>query len=145
MSGLVQDSQFALRQLARSPGLAATIIVTLAGGISASAAMFTVVDHVLLRPLPYGLAEQLVEIKESGKKGASMFGAPFLDIEQWRERSHMLQAIAFHTYEKPICFLEGNSGAVQVNAPKVSANFFATLGVRPAIGRDFDHQRAADF
>jgi predicted permease len=100
--------------------------------------MFAVVDSVLLRPLPYSASSQLVEIKDAGKKGPSMFGAPFLDIEQWRERSHSLQSIAFHTYDKPTSFLEGNSGPVQVNTPRVSTNLFATLGVEPTMGRDFN-------
>ena len=86
----------------------------LAAGIAASAATFTVVDSVLLRPLPYRKPDQLVQIREAGKKGASMFGAPYMDIQQWRERSRSLQAIAFHTYDKPTSFLEGNSGPVQV-------------------------------
>ncbi|HXM11712.1 MAG TPA: ABC transporter permease [Terriglobales bacterium] len=131
------DFSHSLRQLRRAPGFAITVIATLATGIGVSAAMFTVVDRVLLRPLPYHASAQLVEIKEAGKTGPSMFGAPFLDIEQWRERSHSLQGIAFHTYDKPTSFLEGNSGPVQVNTPKVSANLFATLGVEPAMGRDF--------
>ncbi|MGA8443480.1 MAG: ABC transporter permease [Candidatus Sulfotelmatobacter sp.] len=131
------DFSHSLRQLRRAPGFAITVIATLATGIGVSAAMFTVVDRVLLRPLPYHASAQLVEIKEAGKKGPSMFGAPFLDVEQWRERSHSLQGIAFHTNDKPTSFLEGNSGPVQVNTPKVSANLFATLGVEPAMGRDF--------
>lgn len=98
--------------------------------------MFTVVDKVLLRPLPYNNPEQLVEIKEVGKKGPSMFGAPYLDIEQWREHSHSLQGIAFHAYE-PTSFLEGTSGPVQVTTPNVSTNLFGTLGIAPVIGHDF--------
>jgi hypothetical protein len=137
-ASIFADFSHSLRQLRRAPGFAITVIATLATGIGASSAMFTVVDRVLLRPLPYHAAAQLVEIREASKKGPSMFGAPFLDIEQWRERSHSLQAIAFHTYDKPTSFLEGNSGPVQVNTPRVSTNLFATLGVEPAMGRDFN-------
>jgi predicted permease len=117
----------------------------LALGIGASVAMFTVVDHVLLRPMPYRDAEQLVHIRESGKKGPVNYGAPFVDIEQWRERSHTLQAIAFHTYDKPTSFLEGANGPLQVNTPKVSSKLFATLGVSPVIGRDFDARIGHEF
>lgn len=80
------------------------MIATLAVGIGASTSMFTVVDQVLLRALPYNTAARLVEIKEAGKKGTSMFGAPFMDIQQWREESRTLQAVAFHTYDKPTSF-----------------------------------------
>jgi len=100
------DFSHSLRQLRRAPGFAITVIATLATVIGVSAAMFTVVDRWLLRPLPYHASGQLVEIKEAGKTGPSMFGAQFLDIEQWRERSHSLQGIAFHTYDKPTSFLE---------------------------------------
>jgi putative ABC transport system permease protein len=134
-----------LRQVRRSPGFVITLIATLATGIAASAAMFTVVDRVLLLPLPYGAAAQLVEVRESGKNGPSMFGAPFPDIEQWRGRSQSLQAIAFHTYDKPTSFLEGNSGPVQVNAPKVSPNLFLTLGVEPAMGCGFEDLSIGEF
>jgi len=137
-SSLAADFNQSFQQTRRAPGFAIAVVATLAIGIGASATMFTVVDHVLLRPLPYDAPAQLVEIKEAGKNGPSMFGAPFLDIEQWRERSHSLQSIAFHTYDKPTSFLEGNSGPVQVNTPRVSTNLFATLGVEPAMGRGFD-------
>jgi len=106
--------------------------------------MCTVVDHVLLRSMPYRDAEQLVQLREAGTKGPSMFGAPFLDIQQWRERSRTLQGIAFHTYDKPTSFLEGTNGPIQVNTPKVSSNLFATLGVSPVIGRDFDARLGHD-
>jgi predicted permease len=139
------DIRYALRQIGKSPGFALTVIMTLGIGIAASTAMFTVVDHVLLRPMPYDDAGRLVEIKEAGQKGPVMFGGTFLDIQQWRERSRTLQAIAFHTYSKPTSFLEGKMGAVQVNTPKVSTNLFATLGVKPAMGRGFDDLNTDEF
>ena len=139
------DISYALRQIRKSSGFAITVMMTLAIGIAASMAMFTVVDHVLLRPLPYANARELVEIKEAGIKGPLMFGGTFLDIQQWRERSRTLQAIAFHTYDKPTSFLEGNAGPVQVNTPKVSTNLFATLGVKPAMGRGFDDSNGDEF
>jgi predicted permease len=135
---LSDDLRHSFRQLQRAPAFSILSVAMLAAGIAASAAMFTVVDSVLLRPLPYRNPDQLVQIREAGKKGASMFGAPYMDIQQWRERSRTLQAIAFHTYDKPTSYIEGNTGPVQVNTPKVSKNLFATLGVRPAIGQDFD-------
>ena len=112
-------------------------VAMLAAGIGASAAMFTVVDAVLLRPLPYQNPGQLVEIMEAGKSGSTMFGAPYVDLQQWRERSRTLQAIAFHTWDKPTSYIEGDTGPVQVNTPRVSKNLFKTLGVRPALGQDF--------
>ena len=65
------DFKYALSQIKRSPGFALTVISILSLGIAASIAMFTVVDHVLLRPLPYEHARQLVEVKETGKNGSA--------------------------------------------------------------------------
>lgn len=107
--------------------------------------MFTVVDQILLRNMPYRDANQLIQIRETGKNGPDMFGAPFMDIQQWRARSHTLQSIAFHTYDKPTSFLQSVNGPVQINTPKVSGNLFATLGVRPAMGRDFEQSVRNDF
>jgi predicted permease len=142
---LSANIRHSLRQLRRAPGFSFVCIAILAAGIGASASMFTVVDQVLLRAMPYPDSNQLVQIREAGKKGNSMFGAPFMDIQEWRRRSRTLQSIAFHTYDQPTSYLEGINGPVQVNTPKVSSNLFATLGVRPALGRDFSHSDGNDF
>ena len=142
---LLADFRHAFRQLGRAPGFSLISVGILATGIGASAAMFTVVDQVLLRRMPYPDPNELVQVREAGNKGPSMFGAPFMDIQLWRERSRTLQSIAFHTYDKPTSYLEGVNGPVQVNTPKVSGNLFATLGVRPAIGRDFARSDGNDF
>jgi predicted permease len=135
-----QDLRYAFRQLRRNRIFAATVIGTLAIGIGAAIAMFTVVDQVLLRPLPYENASRLIDIKEAGKEGIQPFGAPYLDIQQWSERSHTAE-IAFYN-DKPLHFLEGDTTAVQVIAPQVSTNLFAVLGVHPSIGRGFDESTA---
>ncbi len=144
---LAQDLQYALRQLRKAPGYAIAAIGTLALGLGATIAMFTVVDRVLLRALPYQRAQELVEIKEAGNKGVVDWGAPFLDIEQWQQRNHSLRDIAF--YELPsgpghVDFLEGNSAATQVSAPRISGNLIPTLGVRPALGRGFSEDPKSD-
>jgi predicted permease len=136
---LGQDLKYALRQLRRSPTFTITVIATLTLGLGATAAMFTVVDHVLLRPLPYEDSHHLVTISEAGKKGITG-GSPFLDLRQWRQRSHTLQEIAFYSATNHLSFLDGNSGSTHVNAPQISANLFAVLGVHPAMGRGFEGQ-----
>jgi len=142
---LITDIRHSLRQLWRVPGFSIVSAAILAAGIASSAAMLTVVDQVLLRNLPYRDPDQLVQIREWGTKGPSPWGAPFMDIQQWRERSRTLQTIAFHTYDKPTSFLEGVNGPIQVNTPNVSTNLFSTLGVGPALGRDFESQAGNDF
>ena len=136
---LGQDLKYAFRQLRRSPVFTITVIATLTLGLGATAAMFTVVDHVLLRPLPYENSRQLVTISEAGKKGVTG-GAPFLDLQQWHRRSHTLQEMAFYSATNHLSFLDGNTGSTRVNAPQISANLFAVLGVHPAMGRGFEGQ-----
>jgi predicted permease len=136
---LAQDCRFAIRQLRESPGFTLAVIGTLALGLGATAAMFTVVDRVLLRPLPYQNADKLVNIHAMGSKGPVEY-VPFLDLQQWRQSTRTLQEVAFHNevagpghFE----FLEGSSGVTQVSAPSVSGNLLRTLGVSPALGRGF--------
>jgi predicted permease len=135
---LLQDLRYAIRQMRRSPGFTATVIGTLALGTGAAAAMFTVVDHVLLRPLPYRNAGRLVAIQEHARNDPMTSGAPWLDIEQWTVRSHSFSQIAFFNGMPGRNFLEeSNGGGMQINAVTVSPNLFATLGVTPSMGRDF--------
>ncbi len=135
---LLQDLGYALRQMRRSPGFATTVIGTLALGIGAAAAMFTVVDHELLRPLPYRDAGRLVVIQEHGAKERGSWGTPWLDIEQWMAQSRAFSQIAFYRGMSGRNFLEGSGGgAMQIGGTEVSPNLFATLGAEPSLGRDF--------
>jgi predicted permease len=135
---LLQDFRYAIRQMRRSPEFTATVIGTLALGIGAAAAMFTVVDHVLLRPLPYRDAGRLVAIQEHGTKDSGRAGGTWLDIEQWRARNHSFNQIAFFNGMPGRNFLEESSGGgMQISGETVSPNLFATLGTSPVLGRDF--------
>jgi predicted permease len=133
---LGQDFRYALRQMRRSPGFAATVIGTLALGIGAAAAMFTVVDHVLLRALPYKDAGRLVLLQEGGHT-ANYFFAPWVDIEQWKSQSGSFEDVAFSTGLRGRTYLEGKSAAVQVDGQAVSSNLFELLGAKPVLGRGF--------
>jgi predicted permease len=146
LEGLAQDLRYTLRQLRKASGFTLAAMGTLALGLGATAAMFTVVDRVLLRPLPYQNARDLVNINEKGSKGVVTWGEPFLDLEQWRQQSHTLSDVAF---DEPasglghLQFLESGSGTTQVAAPRISGNLVTTLGVRPAIGRAFAEDAAS--
>ena len=129
--------QYALRQVRKSPIFALTLIGTLALGLGATSAMFTVVDRVMLRSLPYRNSRQLVSINETGRRGLRD-GAPFLDVQQWRDRNDTLSGLAFYSANNHVSFLEGNAGSLQVIAPTVSANLFSVLGLHPAMGRTFE-------
>jgi len=136
---LLQDLRYALRQLRKSPAFAVTVIGTLALGIAAPAAMFTVVDRVMLRPLPYKDASRLVYINDASKRNEHDWrsGAPYLDLAEWRKWSRSFESIGFYLQANGRNFLEGNGSAEGVSFYHVSANLFEMLGVAPALGRDF--------
>ena len=132
---LRQDCRYALRQIRRSPGFATAVIGTLALGIAATAAMFTVVDHVLLQPLPYANAGLLVQIVEGGLGTDSWYGQQYLDIAAWREQLHSFESVAFYgSGVNGRSFLQNNGSAVQVEFTRVSANLMPTLGISPQLG-----------
>lgn len=136
VESLWRDVRYALRQMKKSPGLAATVVLTLALGIGAAAAMFTVVDHVLLQPVPYKNPGRLVRVQ--AVHGGVSENASWLDIQQWEQRDHSLKQIAFSgAVSVGRQYIERKSVALEVRASQVTSNLFSTLGVQPAIGRGF--------
>ncbi|HTZ58527.1 MAG TPA: ABC transporter permease [Acidobacteriaceae bacterium] len=145
LESLQRDVVYALRQLRRSRGFSITVIATLAFGISAATGMFTVVDHVLLRPLPFPHPERLVIIREAslhGPRDITGHGAIYLDLQAWRERNSTFEQIAYYSENGPgggrFNFLEGKGGSVSVRLAAVSPNFFSTLSVLPGLGHGFE-------
>ncbi|HZD76312.1 MAG TPA: ABC transporter permease, partial [Acidobacteriaceae bacterium] len=135
---LGNDLRYAWRQLRRSPGFAVASVLTLALGIGATTTMFSVVDQVLLRPLPVAHPSQLVHIGEASydKDAASSDGGiPLPDAEDWQTRAHTLQSVGYYTYNVPI--VEGIAQPRSEPQLIVSTNFLNMLGVQPAIGRGF--------
>src|SRR6476646_1003502 len=97
MEKLVQDLRFALRSLVRQPGFALTAIVTLALGIAATTAIFSVVDAVMLRPLPFARADRIVAIRNlAARTGALSSTVSGPDFHDWQSQSRSFQAIAYH-------------------------------------------------
>ena len=140
LESLEQDLRSALRQLRRTPRFSITVMATLALGIGAATAMFTVVDQVLLRPLPFVHPERLVTIDEADIHGKTdpFRGAAYLDLRAWQEQSKTFEQIAYYTVGSKGNFLDGNAGSQQIYLNNVSPNFFSTLGVRPRLGHGFD-------
>ncbi|HKE58415.1 MAG TPA: ABC transporter permease [Pyrinomonadaceae bacterium] len=141
METLIKDLRVSLRSLRKRPGFTLITILTLALGIGASTAIFSVVDGVLLRPLPYPHAEQLVQLREINSRGGRMaFAEPnFLDV---RARSHVFAGVA--QYNQFLTTVTGGTEPVRAPTCEVSADFFNVLGVQPIVGRTFtpDESRA---
>jgi len=135
MTSLPQDLRYALRQLRKSPAFALTAIVTLGLGIGVNAAMFSVIEQVLLRPLPYRNASQLVQISPRPLNGASFDPASLPDIRDWKARSHVFSDLAWWTIQVPT--LGGRDNPELVAQVSSSANLLDVLGAQPAIGRGF--------
>ncbi len=132
----LQDVRYGLRSLRRNPGYAAAAILTLALGIGANTAIFSVVHGVLLQSLPYGGGERLVRLRVDAP-GAGIQDGHFspLEITDLRERSHSLAAVS--EYHSMWFVLLGRPEPERVQTGVVSANFFDLLGVHPILGRTF--------
>lgn len=129
---MIIDLKYAVRSLIKRPGFTAIAIATLALGIGASTAIFSVLDAVLLRPLPYPDQERIVELRELDENGKGMsFTQP--NIDDLRARSHSFEAVA-HYSSWPQA-ISGGSEPVRANACSVSGDFFSVLGVTPVLGR----------
>jgi putative ABC transport system permease protein len=134
------DLRYGLRVLRRNPGSTAVAILTLALGIGATTAIFSVVYGVLLRPLPYFEPDRLVELREVGAKGNRMsFADP--NFENVRDQSHSLLAVA--EYASWLTSVSGGSEPTRTLVAYVSRDFFPLMQVQPTLGRGFaaDDQR----
>ncbi|MGA2807472.1 MAG: ABC transporter permease, partial [Terracidiphilus sp.] len=129
-----QDLRFALRQLRRNPGFAATAILTLALGMGASVAIFAFVDAALIKPLPYPNPTRLVDVTES----VALFprgDLSYADYVDWKRLNTVFSSMDVYTAGR--FGLSTPSGMESVHGERVSAGFFGTLGIRPMLGRDF--------
>ncbi|HEX8272227.1 MAG TPA: ABC transporter permease [Longimicrobiaceae bacterium] len=136
MDTLLQDVRYAFRRLRKSPGFAAVAILTLALGIGANSAIFSVVNAVLLRSLPYADAERLVLVTHLTSTGdrAPMSPANFRDA---RREVRSLEELSFWSYSGSGRTLTGVGDPVQLDAASVGAGFFDVLRARPLLGRTF--------
>ena len=134
MGALLVELRAAARRLRHSRGFAAAAVLTLALGIGANTALFSVANAVLLRPLPFPHAERLVTVWEREKDGTET-NTGYPTFRDWAERGRSLESAAAAGYWVPT--LTGAGTPERLEGLKVSASFFGTLGVRPALGRDF--------
>ena len=129
-----QDLRYALRQLWRRPGFALTAILTLALGIGATTAVFSVVDATLLRPLPFPEPDRIIVPETRSQSG---YTQPASYVGYKDERAQLSSFGAFAAYQVSGINLESPHGAVALHAVQGSDNFFDVLGVKPLLGRTF--------
>src|SRR5580693_9300194 len=134
MRTLLEDLHHAIRMLLKSPGFAAISILTLALGIGANTALFSVVNGVLLNPLQYPHSEQLVAVyqKTSGFDQGPVVYLNFLD---WQRDTQTFSSMAI--YRNQNYNVTGSAEAERLAGYMISAGFFSTLGVQPVLGRTF--------
>jgi putative ABC transport system permease protein len=135
MPSLVRNLRFALRILSKNPGFAMAAIFTLAFGIGANTAIFTVTSALLLRTFPYENPEQLVSVNSRDKNATD---CTLLRYELMRHSNRSFQSVAAWTNDN--LDLIGSGEPMQVSVARVSPNFFSTLGVRPQLGRTFSEE-----
>jgi putative ABC transport system permease protein len=142
MSGLLQDVRYSLRQLRKSPGFTAVAVITLALGIGANTAIFSVVNGVLLRPLPFASPERLVRVwhvpPAKSFPGMPTFAVSAANYLDWQRQNHVFGEMAIYSFRG--FTLTGTDKPEQVDACAASSAFFSTLGVQPVIGRTFSPQ-----
>ncbi|MEN3334845.1 MAG: hypothetical protein V7641_4210 [Blastocatellia bacterium] len=135
MNRLLQDLRYSLRMLMKRPGFALVAVMTLALGIGANTAIFSVVNAVLLRALPYPHSERLVALSETSKEVPAMAIA-YPNYLDWRARQTVFENFSARMIAGGI--LTGDGEPERITGRWVSASFFPTLGVQPHIGRFFN-------
>ena len=134
LAQLARDLHFAVRQLGKSPGFALTAILTLALAIGANTAIFSVVDGVVLAPLPYPQPDRLVLVLES-RPNLKQLDTSYPDFQDWQRDARSFQEMAAFTWRNYDLARPGSPE--HLDGMEISSGFFATLGVKLTLGRDF--------
>ena len=135
MTRLMQDFRYAVRQLRKNPGFTVVAVLTLALGLGANTAIFSVIDAVLLRPLPFHSPSRLVVVKPTEPGRRDDIGVSYPTFLDWRTRNHVFDGLS--VFREDDFTLTGRGEPAHLTGAVVSANIFSVLGVPPVIGRDF--------
>ena len=134
LDNLRQDARFAWRSFAKTPGFTAIVVITLALGIGASTAIFSIVNGILLRPLPLPEPDRLMWLNEGNGRGDTI-SISWMNYVDWQPRLHSFESM---TVSRQATFsLTGLGQAARVPGRVVTSSFFTTLGVQPRLGRSF--------
>lgn len=136
MHALLQDLRYGARTLAKNPGFALVAVMTLALGVGANTTIFSFVNGILLRPLPYPKPERLVLLDETAlKQGITSMGVSFPNFLDWREQNSVFEDVA--TYQGGNYSLTGVGEPEQLRGGRVSHGLFEILRIQPPLGRTF--------
>jgi putative ABC transport system permease protein len=136
MGTLLQDVRYALRMLGKSPGFTAVAVATLALGIGANTAIFSIVHAALLRPLPYAAPQRLYTLGEVRPQIKELDAdTSYPDLQDWQRATKTFESLA--AYAPDSVTVTGTGAPENLRAARCSYNFFMTLGVSPMLGRDF--------
>jgi putative ABC transport system permease protein len=137
----MRDLRHSLRSLLKQPLFSGIVVLTFALGIGANSAVFSVVNAVLLRPLPFQNPQNLVALgefdtRETADPGTEIDSTSYLDYVDWRDQSKVFEQVAVYTNQSVSTLTDGNE-ALHVQGESVSADLFPLLGIQPALGRVF--------
>lgn len=143
MRMITSDIKVSIRQLGKSPGFTTVAVLSLALGIGANTAVFSVVRGVLMRPLPFERPEQLVQIDMfNAERNLTAKGTSFLNFEDWRSQNAVFQEMA--AIQDTTFNLTGDGDPLRIHGWRVSSRFFPLMGVRPVLGRTIETDQEAD-
>jgi len=134
LDDLQRDARYALRSLRRSPSFTTAAVLTLAIGIGATTAIYSVVDTVLIRPLPYPESDRLVRISEPELNSRTMRGLNYYEYLDWRARTTTLSGMTAQSFH-PQVMMPTREGTARLSAAIVSPNHFEVFGIQAALGR----------
>jgi putative ABC transport system permease protein len=138
LDSLRKDSTYALRALRKSPGFSFVAILSLTLGIGANTTIFTFVNAVLLRPLPYPGSDRLVVLREQPLRSEGTVNVHPVNFVEWRARSRSFQALAL--VQTPPLNVMGSNGAEQIARIQTTSELFRVFGVAPVLGREFTEE-----
>jgi predicted permease len=134
---VLQDLRYGLRQLRRNPGFTGVAVLTLALGIGANTAIFSVIESVLLHPLPYDHPQQLIGVSNTYLPAVPLAGLSPGDFQDWRTQATTVSAMGGFSWDESGANLTGDESPARVKINYASANLFPMLGVKPAEGHFF--------
>jgi putative ABC transport system permease protein len=140
MTNLIMDFKYGVRLLVKSPGFTVVAVLTLALGIGANTAIFSVVNGVLLRPLPFRDARNLMVLSEATERQPHVSVA-YPNYFDWRKQNHVFDEMA--TFQQMDFNLAGVNEPENIGGCAISSNLFRTLGVSPMLGRLLEFGRTS--